>query len=70
VDRVKDMIVTGGETVYSTEVEDAVASHPAAMQVAAIGIPHPTWGEAVHTAVVLRTGQMITEEELSTHARE
>jgi long-chain acyl-CoA synthetase len=69
VDRVKDMIVTGGENVYSIEVENAIASHPAVAQVAAIGIPHDTWGEAVHAIVVLRDGARATEEELIAHAR-
>jgi acyl-CoA synthetase (AMP-forming)/AMP-acid ligase II len=70
VDRVKDMIVTGGENVYSTEVENAVASHPAVAQVAVIGIPHEAWGEAVHAIVVLRPGQSAIEEEIIAHARQ
>jgi long-chain acyl-CoA synthetase len=70
VDRVKDMIVTGGENVYSTEVENALASHPAVQQVAVIGIPHEEWGEAVHAVVVLRTGRAVSQEELTAHARE
>jgi long-chain acyl-CoA synthetase len=70
VDRVKDMIVTGGENVYSTEVENAIASHPAVAQVAVIGIPHDTWGEAVHAIVVLSTGLLATEEEIIAHARQ
>ena len=53
VDRVKDMIVTGGENVYSVEVENALSTHPAVAQVAVIGIPTSTWGEAVHAIVVL-----------------
>ena len=69
VDRVKDMIVTGGENVYSTEVENAVGSHPAVAQVAVIGVPHETWGEAVHAIVVLHAGRTATEEELIAHAR-
>jgi acyl-CoA synthetase (AMP-forming)/AMP-acid ligase II len=56
VDRVKDMIVTGGENVYSAEVENALASHPAVLQVAVIGVPSEQWGEAVHAVVVLRPG--------------
>ena len=56
VDRVKDMIVSGGENVYSIEVEKAISTHPAVEQVAVIGIPHPTWGEQVHAIVVLRPG--------------
>jgi acyl-CoA synthetase (AMP-forming)/AMP-acid ligase II len=69
VDRVKDMIVTGGENVYSIEVENALSSHPAVEQVAVIGIPHPTWGEQVHAIVVLRPGAEATLEELQDHAR-
>jgi acyl-CoA synthetase (AMP-forming)/AMP-acid ligase II len=70
VDRVKDMIVTGGENVYSTEVENALASHAAVLQVAVIGIPSPQWGEAVHAIVVLKDGLTATAEELISHARE
>jgi acyl-CoA synthetase (AMP-forming)/AMP-acid ligase II len=70
VDRVKDMIVTGGENVYSTEVENAIASHPAVAQVAVIGIPHETWGEAVHAIVVPHAGKTVTQEEVIEHARQ
>ncbi|MCB0983700.1 MAG: AMP-dependent synthetase, partial [Ilumatobacter sp.] len=66
----KDMIVTGGENVYSTEVENALATHPAVLQVAVIGIPSEQWGEAVHAIVVLREGASATEQELIDHARE
>jgi acyl-CoA synthetase (AMP-forming)/AMP-acid ligase II len=69
VDRVKDMIVTGGENVYSIEVENALALHPAVLQVAVIGIPHASWGEAVHAIIVLREGASVTEEDLIAHAR-
>jgi long-chain acyl-CoA synthetase len=69
VDRVKDMIVSGAENVYSTEVENAVGSHPAVAQVAVIGIPDDTWGEAVHAIVVLHAGRTATAEELIEHAR-
>jgi acyl-CoA synthetase (AMP-forming)/AMP-acid ligase II len=69
VDRVKDMIVTGGENVYSVEVENAISSHPAVDQVAVIGIPHPIWGEQVHAIVVLRSGFETTAQELQDHAR-
>lgn len=69
VDRVKDMIVTGGENVYSVEVENAISSHPAVSQVAVIGIPHPTWGEQVHAIVVRRAGLRVTAKELQNHAR-
>jgi long-chain acyl-CoA synthetase len=70
VDRVKDMIVTGGENVYSVEVENAIASHKAVAQVAVIGIPNEKWGEQVHAIVVLREGQEATEDDIITHARE
>lgn len=70
VDRVKDMIVTGGENVYSAEVESALSKHPAVEQVAVIGIPHDTWGEQVHAVVVLAAGAEATEEELQAFARE
>jgi long-chain acyl-CoA synthetase len=69
VDRVKDMIVTGGENVYSIEVENAIASHPAVDQVAVIGIPHEVWGEQVHAIVVLKPDMAATAEELMDHAR-
>ncbi|HEY5662847.1 MAG TPA: long-chain-fatty-acid--CoA ligase [Ilumatobacter sp.] len=70
VDRVKDMIVTGGENVYSAEVESAISKHPAVEQVAVIGIPHETWGEQVHAIVVLRAGATVTAEELQEACRE
>ena len=70
VDRVKDMIVTGGENVYSIEVENAIATHPAVEQVAVIGIPHAVWGEQVHAIVVLQAGSSATEDEIQQHARQ
>ena len=69
VDRTKDMIVTGGENVYSTEVEQALAAHPAVAQVAVIGVPDDTWGEAVHAVVVLKPDHSATEAELIEHTR-
>jgi long-chain acyl-CoA synthetase len=68
-DRLKDMIVTGGENVYSTEVENAVASHPAVEEVAVIGIPSDVWGETVHAIVVLKKSGGATAEGLIEHAR-
>lgn len=70
VDRVKDMVVTGGENVFTTEVENAVISHEAVQDVAVIGIPHDEWGEAVHAIVILHATQLATEEELIAHCRE
>jgi AMP-binding enzyme len=64
VDRLKDMIVTGGENVYSAEVENALAGHPAVAACAVIGVPDPTWGERVHAVVVLQPGREVTGEEL------
>jgi long-chain acyl-CoA synthetase len=69
VDRINDMIVTGGENVYSIEVEHAISTHPAVEQVAVIGIPHAVWGEQVHAIVVLRPETVATQEEIMDHAR-
>ena len=69
VDRVKDMIVTGGENVYSTEVEQALCKHPAVGQVAVIGLPDERWGEKVTAMIILASGQSATEEELIAHCR-
>ncbi|MBV8983466.1 MAG: AMP-binding protein, partial [Acidimicrobiia bacterium] len=70
IDRVKDMIVTGGENVYSVEVENAIANHPAVAQVAVIGIPNEKWGEQVHAIVVLKEGETCTEDDIVDHVRE
>jgi len=69
VDRVKDMIVTGGENVYSAEVESAISTYPGVAQVAVIGIPHEQWGEAVHAIVVTQPGVEVTAEVIITHTR-
>ncbi len=69
-DRVKDMIVTGGENVFSIEVERALFRHPAVQEAAVIGIPSEEWGEAVHAVVVLRPGAEAGEEDLIAHCRE
>lgn len=68
-DRIKDMIVTGGENVYSIEVENAVAKHPAVMQCAVIGIPDDQWGELVHVCVVPHRGASVALEALQEHCR-
>ena len=67
VDRVKDMIVSGGENVYSVEVENAIMEHPGIAQCAVIGVPHDTWVEAVHAFVVPRAGFDISEKEIVKH---
>jgi len=64
VDRIKDMIITGGFNVYAVEVEAALNSHPAVLMSAVVGVPHDEWGEAVHAEVVLRPGVSVTEAEL------
>ena len=69
VDRSKDMIISGGENVYSVEVENALYTHPAVLECAVIGIPHNMWGEAVHAVVVCKPGMSVSEEELLAHAR-
>jgi acyl-CoA synthetase (AMP-forming)/AMP-acid ligase II len=67
VDRLKDMIVSGGENVYSAEVENALSQHPAVASCAVIGIPSEQWGEAVHAVVVLKAGATATEAQLAAH---
>ncbi|WP_432837452.1 long-chain-fatty-acid--CoA ligase [Dactylosporangium sp. CA-092794] len=68
-DRIKDMIITGGENVYSIEVENALAKHPAVAQCAVIGLPDPDWGERVHAVVVLAQGASATPDELRDFCR-
>ena len=64
VDRIKDMIITGGFNVYAVEVEAALNAHPAVLMAAVVGVPHEEWGEAVHAEVILREGTSVTEAEL------
>jgi fatty-acyl-CoA synthase len=64
VDRKKDMILTGGENVYSTEVENVLYEHDAVLETAVIGVPDDHWGEAVKACVVLKKGCEVTEEEI------
>ncbi len=70
VDRKKDMIVTGGENVYSTEVENVLYEHPAVLEAAVIGIPDEKWGEAVHACIVLKEGMTATAEEIIAFCKE
>jgi len=69
VDRIKDMIITGGENVYSAEVENAIYQHPAVAMCAVIGVPDAQWGERVHAVVTLKPGQSTTEAALIAHCR-
>lgn len=69
VDRLKDMVVSGGENIYSTEVENAIARHPAVATCVVIGIPSEKWGEAVHAVLILRAGMTATAEEIIEHCR-
>jgi acyl-CoA synthetase (AMP-forming)/AMP-acid ligase II len=69
VDRIKDMIVTGGENVYSAEVENAVATHPAVAKCAVIGVPDEQWGERVHAVVVCTPGAQASEQEIRAHTK-
>lgn len=68
-DRKKDMIVSGGENVYSREVEEALMSHPSVADVAVIGVPDERWGEAVKAVVVLRKGASVSVEILTGYCR-
>jgi long-chain acyl-CoA synthetase len=69
VDRLKDMIVSGAENVYSIEVEDVLHRHPAVVEAAVFGIPDPTWGEAVHAVVVIRAEHAAGREALAAELR-
>ncbi|MEL7447045.1 MAG: fatty acid--CoA ligase [Pseudomonadota bacterium] len=69
-DRVKDMIISGGENIYPAEVENAVYAHPSVADVAVIGVPHEKWGEAVKACVVVKEGQELTEADVIAHSRE
>jgi acyl-CoA synthetase (AMP-forming)/AMP-acid ligase II len=69
VDRMKDVIISGGENIYSLEVENAIATHPAVQQCAVFGRPDAKWGESVHAVVVPRPGHMPSEAEIIAHCR-
>ncbi|MGL4284896.1 MAG: long-chain-fatty-acid--CoA ligase [Phreatobacter sp.] len=69
VDRIKDMIVTGGENVYSAEVENAVVAHPGVAACAVIGVPDPDWGERVHAMIVPKSGFELDARQIREHAK-
>jgi fatty-acyl-CoA synthase len=69
-DRFKDVIISGGENISSIEVEAALLRHPAVLEVAVVGMPHPTWGESPHAFVVLRPGEQLEDSNLRAFARD
>jgi long-chain acyl-CoA synthetase len=69
-DRMKDMIISGGENVYSIEVENTISRHPAVDECTVIGVPDERWGERVHAVVVLSAGQSLSLEALRTYCRD
>jgi long-chain acyl-CoA synthetase len=64
VDRAKDMIISGGENIYSVQVEEAIAQHPAVLEAAVIGVPDDVWGESVMAYVVLKPGMVADEQSI------
>jgi fatty-acyl-CoA synthase len=69
-DRIKDVIISGGENISSIEVEGVLLRHPAVREVAVVGMPDPKWGESPHAFVVLKPDGMVTEDELNQFGRE
>jgi fatty-acyl-CoA synthase len=69
-DRIKDVIISGGENISSVEVEGTLLRHPAVAEAAVVGLPSERWGETPHAFVVLLAGQPATEEELIGFVRE
>ncbi|MGE5286322.1 MAG: AMP-binding enzyme, partial [Micromonosporaceae bacterium] len=69
-DRIKDVIISGGENISSVEVEGVLLRHPAVAEAAIVGLPHEKWGEAPHAFVVLRDGAQADEQEIITFTRD
>ena len=69
VDRLKDMIISGAENVYTVEVEAALSTHPSVIEAAVFGIPHERWGEAVHATVCIAEGADVSPDDLIAHCR-
>ncbi len=70
VDRLKDMIITGGFNVYSAEVEQALLAHPAVLDCAVVGLPDDKWGERVTAVIQLRPGHAVTPGDVRAFVRE
>ena len=70
IDRKKNMIISGGENIYPSEVETVLGAHAAVRDVAVIGLPHAKWGECVHGVVVLHEGELATEAEIRQWCRD
>ena len=70
VDRKKDMIITGGENVYSVEVENVLYAHPSVLEAAVIGVPDPKWGEAIKAFIVLKPDSILNEKETIKYCRD
>jgi len=70
LDRAKDMIISGGENIYSREIEDVILKHPAVFEVAVIGVPDEKWGESIKAIVALKQGQKATGEEIINFCKE
>ena len=68
-DRAKDMIISGGENIYSVQVEEAICKHPAVLETAVIGIPDDEWGESVKAYVVLKPETQASEQEIIDEAK-
>jgi len=69
VGRKKDMIISGGENIYPTEIEEILYTHPKILEAAVIGLPDPTWGERIHATVALKEGERLTEQEVMDYCK-